>query len=64
MFRPLKALECPFLLQVGNDVHALQSDLPRTLLEYRVAIGVDVSKGPSQRLCGLSFPPECEWVFV
>lgn len=53
----LKALECPVLLQLGDDIHALQPHLPWPLLENRVPVGVCVTKGSSQRLRRLRFTP-------
>lgn len=54
----LETLERPVLLQVRDDVHALQPHLPWTLLENRLPIRVCVPKGPPQCLCRLCFTPE------
>lgn len=56
--RSLEALEGPLALELGDDVHALQSYLPRSPLEDRLPIDVHLSKRSSQRFRRLCFSPE------
>lgn len=55
---PLEALEGPLLLQLGDDVHALQPHLPRPPPEDRVPVHVHLSERPPQRLGCLGPSPE------